>query len=389
MTRLSICIPTRNRQAFAIDAARHMLAKRRDDFEVVIADNSDDAGPLAAFAAETADTRLRLIAPEAAPLSMRDNWERMIPQTRGDWVTIIGDDDYLDPDLAEVIRVAAKAVPKVDSLSWGRSYYTWPDARAPREITRMPTRSHLRTLEKKELMRRTFFWEDASDRPTCPFGVYHGAVRRDLLERTREAFSGRYFEHPNCDYDSICKTVMLAEAFVLFERPLSVFGTCRASNSMGLRDEKIGEERVKTLLAESPEGFEAAGFPFPPSLGITASVAHTIESFKQKYGIELTGWEENFIRACARDCETAADRGLYDRRKAGYSRAIEAWRGPAAKKLFRPEYKYLPNVPRFLGHADDTLYFDMDMGETRSAGEFYAMIDAMLFPVHLLEGRLA
>lgn len=389
MTRLSICIPTRNRQAYAIDAARQMLKNRRTDFEVVIADNSDDAAVLAAFAAEAGDPRLRLIAPEKTALSMRDNWERMIPVTRGEWVTIIGDDDYLDPDLCEVIRVAQLAVPKVESVAWGRAYYTWPDARAPREITTLPTRSHLRTLEKTELMKRVFFWAEASDRPTCPFGVYHGAVTRGLLERTRETFSGRYFEHANCDYDSICKTVMLAEAFVLFERPMSVFGTCRASNSMGLRDEKIGKERVKAVLAETSEGFEAEGFPFPPTLGITASVGHTIESFKQKYGIEISGWQENFVRACAKDCETAADRDLYDRRKAGYARAIEAWAGPAARKAFKPEYKYRPNVPRFLGHADDTLYFDMDMGGARTAAEFYGIIDSMLFPVHLLEGRLA
>jgi hypothetical protein len=238
-------------------------------------------------------------------------------------------------------------------------------------------------------MKRAFFWEEATDRPTCPFGAYHGAVRRELLERTRETFSGRYFEHANCDYDSICKTVMLAEAFVLWERPMSVFGTCRASNSMGLRDDAIGRERVGAVLAESAESFEAEGFPFPPTLGITASVGHTIESFKKKYGIELSGWEENFIRACAKDCETAADRDLFARRKAGYGMAIEAWKGPSARKLFKPEYKYQPNVPRFLGHADDKLYFDMDMGGAKSAAEFYGIIDSMLFPVHLLEGRLA
>ncbi|MCY0152189.1 hypothetical protein OEG86_07985 [Hoeflea alexandrii] len=62
MTRLTICIPTRNRQRYAMDAARHMLASKRDDFEILIGDNSDDAAPLASFVAEMNDSRAALAA---------------------------------------------------------------------------------------------------------------------------------------------------------------------------------------------------------------------------------------------------------------------------------------------------------------------------------------
>lgn len=390
MTLLSICIPTRNRQTYAIDAVRHLLTSERSEFEVLLADNSDDATPLADFVREIDDARLRLLPPADKPLSMRDNWERMIPETRGEWIAIIGDDDYLDPELCDVIAVAQKAVPKVESISWGRSYYVWPDARPEgQHITHLPIASNLAVLQQKDLMRRLFFWEGATDRPTCPFGIYHGAVKRQLLERIHETFSGRYFEHGNVDYDNICKTVMLAEGFVLWERPLSVFGACQASNSYGLNNREVGLERTRTVLAESEGEFEAENFPFPPHLGIAASVGHTIERFKQRYGIELNGWEENFIKACARDVENSVIRAEFNARKEGYAAAISAWRGKKAKKLFQPEYKYRPDVPRFIGTADGKLYFDMDMGETKTAAEFYEMIDAMLFPVHLLESRLA
>ena len=387
MTRLSICIPTRNRQSYAIDAARHILKSGRDDFEIVIADNSDDAGPIAAFAAETGDNRLKLIAPAEQPLSMVENWERLVPETSGEWITFIGDDDYVDPELCVVIRVATDKVPTVDSISWGRAYYVWPDARAAREITTLPVSSHLRGLDKKDLMKRMFFWDQATDRPTCPFGVYHGTIRRDLFEQIRETFSGRYFENGNLDYDNICKTVMLANSFVLWERPLSVFGTCQASNTMALRDPSLTAERTKEFLAENP-GFQADSLPFPPGIGITASIGHTIESFKQKYGIVLSGWEDNFIAACAKDCETSTDREVFNARRDAYAEAITQWRGKKALKGFKPEFKWRPDVPRFVGLHDDTLYLDMAIGDTRSAGEYYETIDAMLFPVHLLEGRL-
>ena len=100
MTALSICIPTRNRQIYAMDAVTHLLQSERQEFEVLVADNSDDAEILATFCNSINDPRLKLLPPQDAPLSMLDNWERMIPETAGKWISIIGDDDYLDPDSA-------------------------------------------------------------------------------------------------------------------------------------------------------------------------------------------------------------------------------------------------------------------------------------------------
>ena len=389
MIRLTICIPTRNRQVYAMDAVRHMLASPREDFEILIGDNSDDAAPLADFVAEMGDSRVRLLPPEDKPLSLRSNWERMPPHARGEWVSFIGDDDYLDPELCEALRVASQRVPSVDAFTWGRSYFVWPEARNGREITKIPTGSHLIHMEKKDLMRKMFFWEDAKDRPACPFGVYHGALKKDLMERIRDAFSNRYFEHPNVDYDSICKTVMMADACIYWERPLSVFGTCKVSNSAGLRDKQTGIERLKIFREENDGELEARDFPFPVELGVTASVAHTVEWFKQRYGIELNGWEEGFINACAGNCEAEGDRARFDEKKKAYAAAIEQWGGAKALKLFNPVYRYRADVPKFMGHAENHLSFDMAIGNAQTAGEFYKIIDGMMFPVRLLESRLA
>ena len=388
MTRLTICIPTRNRQIYAMDAVRHMLASKRDDFEILIGDNSDDATALASFVAELNDSRVRLLPPEKKPLAMKDNWERMPQHARGEWISIIGDDDYLDPELCEALRVTSMRVPKADAFTWGRSYFVWPEARTHREITRIPTGSHLIHMEKKELMRKMFFWEDAKDRPACPFGIYHGALKKDLLDRIRDAFSNRYFEHPNADYDSICKTVMMADMCIYWERPLSVFGACKASNSAGLRDDAVGRERIKTVREENQGELEAADFPFPIELGITASVGHTMESFKQRYGIELNGWEEGFIKACAGDCESQGDRARFEEKKAGYAAAIKEWRGAKALQMFNPVYRHRPDVPKFMGHAEGHLSFDMAIGNAQTAAEYYKLIDGMMFPVRLLESRL-
>jgi len=388
MTMLSICIPTRNRQAYAMSAVREMISSERQDFEVVLADNSDDAAPLAEFVANCADRRIKLLPPQTQVLSMQANWERIVPETSGEWISYIGDDDYLDPELCEVIRVTKMIVPNVDALTWGRLHFIWPDARTGPETTKLPNGSHLIGIKKEDMIRKLFFWEEASDRPKCPFGVYHGAVKRTLLEDIRNTFSGRYFGHPIVDYDNICRTLMVANNFVYFERPMSVFGACKTSNTMGLRDPKAAQTVIKTFLKEMDGKIEAANFPFPVELGITAQIGHVIEAFKQEQGIEITAWEDNFITACARDCESHRDRKLFEARKDGYRKAIMEWRGKAALASFNPKYKFRPDIPPFIGFNDNKLSLDMGIGGAESAAEYYGILDTMMFPISQLETRL-
>jgi hypothetical protein len=123
--------------------------------------------------------------------------------------------------------------------------------------------------------------------------------------------------------------------------------------------------------------------------GKRAAVAVSMERFKQRYGIELDGWEAGFIQACARDCETATSGEEFHARKAAYAQAITQWRGKKGLAGFKPEFRRNPKLPRFQGLKDQHLHFDMDMDRTGSAAEFYRLINAMLFPVHLLDDKLA
>ncbi|WP_417417316.1 hypothetical protein [Hoeflea sp.] len=379
MTLLSICIPVMKADAATAGNIRQMLESTRSDFEIVIADFTDGpATGLPDLVRELKDKRLRLVSPgpddgEAPAADISACWNRMIPQTRGAWISIIGASDYAAPDIAEVITAALKRVPDADALSWGRAEYIPPELGTGREIARIPTGSLVTLPEQKDLMRSQFYWDGAGDRPACDFGVWHGAVRRELLERTREAFSGVYFEQAAPAIDNICKTVVLARSAVFWERPLSVRTTAGSP----------------ALPADKAEAKPFEDFPFSAAMGAAASAALAIEAFKRSYGIELDGWEDNFITACAHDCETETSGERFHARKAAYAKAIADWRGKRALTGFKPEFRRNPKLPRFQGVRDGHLHFNMKMGDTRTAGDFYRMIDAMLFPVHLLDDKLA
>ena len=376
---LSICIPVLGPDDAIAGAVQQMLQSGRTDFEILIAAFADGAAEqLSHLVEDLNDKRVRLISPggddaTTAAADRSDFWNRMIPLTNGTWITVIGASDYADPEICEVIRATVKRVPDADALSWGRAAFVPPSRREGREIAAIPTGSRLTLPEQKDMMRSQFFWDGASDRPECHFGVWHGAVRRDLLERIREAFSGVYFEQAAPAADNVCKTVMLARRMVSWERPLSV--QCAAPGPAEAADDG------------SDTGLD--DFPFPAETGKAAATARTIEAFKRRYGIELSGWEDNFIKACARDCETATTGEQFHARKAAYTEAIAAWRGRRALSGFKPEFRRKPKLPRFQGVKEGILHFDMAMDNTRTAAQFYQLVDALSFPVHLLDDKLA
>lgn len=379
MTLLSICIPIVTPDESVVGTVRQMLRSPQPDFEILIADFSGDPGAgLSDLGKELDDTRLRLITPERGDCEPRAPdvsacWNQIIAHTKGAWITFINPSDYADPGICEVIRAILKRVPEADAVSWGRAAYVPPAVRAGQEIAKVPTGSSLHLPEQKDMMRRQFYWDGATDRQVCHFGVWHGAVRRGLMDRIRAAFSDVYFEQAEPEIDNLCKTVLVAQRMVYWERPLSV--------------QSVSRQTDKAFALDMHEPVEA--FPFSCDMGVAARVALVMERFKRRYGLQLDGWEDNFIKACAHDCETAASGAQFHARKAAYAKAIVEWRDKRALSGFKPEFKRNPKLPRFQGLKDQYLCFDMTMDHTQTAAEFYTLIDAMLFPVHLLDEKLA
>ncbi|WP_394690231.1 glycosyltransferase [Hoeflea sp.] len=374
MTVLSICIAAIKPTAGFEHALKHMLLSSRSDFEIVVGDFRDATDRIREpLAAGIPDQRLRVIDMDVAPASLSAAWNQMFEHAAGEWITIIGENEYADPEICEVIVAVLKRVPDVDALSWGRAEFVPPDARDGREIACVPTGSKMLLPEQTDMMRRLFYWEGASERPDCHFSAWHGAVRRTVLDQIKAAFSNVYFEADRPEIDSLCKVTMLAKRLVFWERPLSV--QCRIASG------------TDADLSSDTQALE--GFPFSPAMGVAAATAVSIEAFKRRYGIEVDGWQSGFIAACVKDCETATSGEAFHARKAAYAQAIGDWAGKRGLKDFKPEFKRKPKVQRFQGIIDDTLYFDMAMDDARDAASFYRLINAITFPVHLLDYKLA
>ncbi|WP_420408244.1 glycosyltransferase family A protein [Hoeflea sp.] len=378
MIQLSICLPTRNRQTYCIETIRALARSDRTDFEVLVGDNSDDGSILAEFfETELKDERFKLVGPEDKVLPMVDNWERLAGLARGRWLSVIGDDDYIDPKLVLLLKYYERLYPDVEAVGWARMNFNWPDNRPTPALATVPV-SHETLVAVKSIMAdRLYRWTEGKSRPAAGFGAYHGAVRKSLMERIKRKFGGRYFEHPVVDFESSCKVIREAKTLVHCQRPFSVLGACAASNSAGARTRKKTDEHAKAFKTESAGTVDMDDpiFPFPltgEGVSNCAVIASTTSWFCRKYGIDLTGFPENFASAAMDECNNTVVEEDYELKKAYFERGFAAWEGGKWRECFKPmPFWGERSFNELSGVLNDMLYIQEASVPARTPAEFY------------------
>jgi glycosyltransferase involved in cell wall biosynthesis len=384
---LSICVPSRNRQVWFQETIRALTSSLRTDVEFVFVDNSDDPAIMNAFIEPWfADPRVKYVPTGSVIRPMMDNWETAFDSTTGRWVVFIGDDDHVDPELAGLIIKLEEKIPDVEALDWTKLYYTWPYEGKPVISNPVHLNSEIHEVPKSALMERAFRWEHARDVLGCGFGIYHGAVKRELMERVRALTDrDRWFEHPIIDYDNIFKVIMYGKRFAHCRRPLSVMGVCPASNSAALgnpdaqraKQESFDKEH-KTPVDQMP-CYE--DFPFHSRLGLVSCILMVQHWFAERYGHHFSGYEERFVKSCAIECSNIRDRAKYEMVTEGYRKAISTWKNGRWLKAFKPTFQEVEPSQTFSGLLQDSIFLTDDHEGFATVKSFYDVASAMLVPI--------
>ena len=123
--KLSIIIPTRNRQKYAANVVNNLI-RHAPNSQIIVNDNSDDDSLSNMLTCIDSKNLLYSYFPEN--MSVIENFENALFKADGEYVTIIGDDDYVGPNIEEIIDQAIKQ--DIDSISLKKNkaiHYFWPD----------------------------------------------------------------------------------------------------------------------------------------------------------------------------------------------------------------------------------------------------------------------
>lgn len=387
--RLSICVPSRNRQYYFQKTIEGMIRNPRMDVQFIFADNSDDPSIMNDYmAAAKQDPRVIYLPSGDRTFSMMENWERTVAASTGDWVTVIGDDDHCEPDVIDAINRCTEQLPDLEALSWGCVAYRWPTPDEPQSNVGVPLHATTIEVTQDHAVDRMFRWVDARAVPTSGFSIYHSAISRELLERIKRRYCGTYFEYPNVDYEMAMKVIHTGRRFVYCQRPFSVMGSCPQSNSFAVARPKDSVKKNETFTKEArrniDEDEQVRDFPFKMDVGMTGAIAMTQHWFKKKYKINVKDWEINFAKACAFNTEVYGDLEAFEESRARYTKAFSIWKEGRFLKYYQPEFKSQEQGLAVTGFTDDIVFIKTDALGIETPAELFDIVNAISHaPEHL------
>ncbi len=245
---LSIIIPTRNRQKYAISAITSILSISAPDFELVIQDNSDSRDLEEYIRNRVNDFRLQYNY-TPTPLSFVDNFDSAVRLASGKYLCIIGDDDGVNPEIIEATRWAD--MNNIDALKPTVSVvYLWPESGVPSTLFTKVSPKGVLTIqpfsgkvtkpdpevEMRKVVRGGGWAFPATDIPR----LYHGLVKRECLNKVREK-TGAFFGGTVPDIFVALAIANFAKNIVTIDYPLTISGVCKSSGSaQSARGEHVG-----------------------------------------------------------------------------------------------------------------------------------------------------
>src|SRR3990167_2510496 len=95
--KFSVLLPTRNGGQFIENCICSIMEQDYSDFELIISDNANTDNTQVITQQFLTDPRVKLIRNEA-PVSVTENWNNAYHASIGDYILMMGDDDYLLPE---------------------------------------------------------------------------------------------------------------------------------------------------------------------------------------------------------------------------------------------------------------------------------------------------
>ncbi|KUO68031.1 MAG: hypothetical protein APF83_12175 [Lutibacter sp. BRH_c52] len=230
---LSILIPTKNRQKYALNVVQQILGIANDRLQLIIQDNSDSNSLGDALSIYKNDSRLRYYYHNEV-LSFVDNFSLGLSKCTGEYVTIIGDDDGINPLIIEITEWAYKY--NIEAISSVLSIiYFWPDsgvnyANNNGMLTIRDTSCKVKYVDTKKEVKK-FLKNGCHNYLNYNLAkAYHGIVKRSVLENIKSK-TGNYIGGLSPDIYLSIAISLLVDKVLIVDYPLTISGICNQSGS--------------------------------------------------------------------------------------------------------------------------------------------------------------
>jgi hypothetical protein len=261
---LTVAIPTRNRSDLLLVLVDELLRSVRQDFEIVIQDNSD-TDSLRDELSRRGDPRVHYDF-EQSRISVVENCDRAVGAAQGGFVCMLGDDDgiLLEESLDLVDYCLASGI---DAVVPGAYYYAWPSVvhkvwgNVGGRLYEASLNGALRHMQTEIELRSVLTRGGALGLGRLP-RVYHGFVSRRALNRVKEV-AGTYFPGPSPDMANAIAVSAVLASYVCVDFPYILMGHSRSSaGGLGAEKKHRGNVAAQAHLPADTVSTWHAAIPF-------------------------------------------------------------------------------------------------------------------------------
>ena len=235
--KLSIIIPTKNRQYYCLYAVKQILSHDWKQIEICIQDNSDN-NDLEGDIKKLGSGNI-VYHYHPGILSFVDNFSEAVSLAHGDYLCMIGDDDGILPDIHRLVedmerQAADAAIPSLNFI------YFWPSEKQIVKngekgmlVSHLYREHHVKAGEKVDshnavvhLLRNGVQNYTALNMPR----LYHGIVRKDVLDRIKD-IAGTYFGGLTPDMYMATALSLVCQKVIRVGYTVTISGICPTSGS--------------------------------------------------------------------------------------------------------------------------------------------------------------
>jgi len=244
--RFSILIPTRDRPDTFQHTLKTVITQPGDDYEIVVMDNCSSPRTREIVNEYNSD-KINYIRSDSI-LPMAENWEKGLAECRGDFVTILGDDDAFLPSSLNLVRNMLNQT-NAKMMSWALHTYWWPDTIVDWNRNRLYLDFGDNATNMHKRNNLIAFYRNQISFGSLPM-IYNSFIHKSCIEQVRQRF-GCYFPIPHIpDVLSGVVNLTLDGDWVHSNRPLAMRGNSGKSNGTAYWARSLGAKQREQYLLE-------------------------------------------------------------------------------------------------------------------------------------------
>ena len=259
----SVVIPTRDRCDTLEYALKTVTDQPCDQLEIIVCDNAS-IDETRQVVEKANDARIRYINP-GKRLSMSDNWEFALSHVTGDWLTIIGDDDGLLPNVFDDVNQIIDST-GTEAIRSATCVFRWPELIGDPDSGRLtiPTKKGIEIINSKHRLKEVMLGK--IDYTALPMLYNGGFVSMDAIRRGTK--NDKFYRSCIPDIYSGVLFSHILDSFVYSYSPLAINGA--SAHSTGT-SQFSAKRQSKNAVSPSAKFLQEPNIPYHPSYPLDAN----------------------------------------------------------------------------------------------------------------------